>query len=108
MPEMNERKHGVASRALLVAWSGRKLAIIRCEMMVESDMRLARLMCFGVRLDIERCMNSVVTETATFPDCRAILRIVVAANVNLVEVTMMEREHVSGNLGDKIAARHRV
>ena len=53
-------------------------------------------------------MNSVVIAAATFPDCRAILWVVVAAYVNLVEVTMMARRQVSGKLGDRIAARHRV
>ena len=91
MSEMNERKHGVASRALLVAWSGRKLAIIRCEIMVESDKHLARLMCFGVRLDMDKCMKSVVAAAATLPDCRTMLQIAIAAYVNFVEVTMMAR-----------------
>ena len=108
MPEMKDRKHGVAIRTLLVGWSWWKLVIMRCEIMVESDRHLARLMCFGVRLNIERCMNSVVTAAATFPDCRAILWIVVAACVNFVDVTMMAREQVSGKLGDRIAARQRV
>ena len=54
MLEMKERKHGVANRTLLVGWSGWKLAIMRCEIMVKSDKHLARLMCFGVRLDMEK------------------------------------------------------
>ena len=105
---MKERKQGVAKRTLLVGWSGWKLAIMRCEIMVDIDKHLARLMCFGVRLNMEKCMNSVVTAAATFPDCRAILWIVVAACVNFMDVTMMAREQVSGKLGERIAARQQV
>ena len=50
-----------------------KLAIMRCEIMVESDRHLAKLMCFGVRLNMERCMNSFVTAAAAFPNCKAAL-----------------------------------
>ena len=88
---MKERKHGVANRRLLVGWSGWKLAVTRCKIMVESDKHLARLICFGVRPDMGKCMNSVVTAAATFPDCRAMLWSVVAADVNFVEVTMIAR-----------------
>ena len=105
---MKERKHGVANRTLLVGWSGWKLAIMRCEIMVKSDKHLARLMCLGVRLDMEMCVNSVVTAAATFADCWAMLWIVVAAYVNFVEVTMTARKQVSGRLGDRVAARHRL
>ena len=88
---MKERKQGVAKRTLLVGWSGWKLAIMRREIMVRSDKHLAILICFGEKLDMEGCMKSVVTATAAFPNCRAMLWSVVATDVNLVEVTMIAR-----------------
>ena len=76
--------------------------------MVKSDKLVTRLICFGKKPHMEKCMKSVVVAAAALPNCKALLWSVAAVDVNFVEVTMRARWAVKGRLGDRIAARHRV
>ena len=63
----------------------------RCTTMVKSDKLVTRLICFGEKPVVEKCMKSVVIAAAALPNCKALLWSVAAVDVNFVEVTMRAR-----------------